>query len=109
MSKPVIPYLPKMAGLIVPILFILIAIVLNVAYRQALYYEGVDIIYNMQSHKSGFLNFIENIFSLFGNTISVTILLVIYVVLVKERVRSVVHFIFLTGALYYMTVLKQIF
>ena len=33
----------------------------------------------------------------------------VYLAVVKERVRTIVHLIFLTGALYYMTILKQIF
>ena len=70
---------------------------------------GVNEIYTMQSHASGFLNFVENVFSLLGNTIIVAILLVLYLVFVKERIKSLVHIIFLTGSLYYMTVLKQIF
>lgn len=45
---------------------------------------------------------------MFGNTISVVIILVLYLVLIKNRLRTIVHLIFLTGALYYMTVLKQI-
>ena len=70
---------------------------------------GVNEIYNMQSYRSGFLNFLENIFSLFGNTIIVVLILAAYVFFVKERVKTVVHVIFLTGVLYYMTILKQIF
>jgi len=45
---------------------------------------------------------------MFGNTISVVVVLVLYLVLVKNRIKVIVHLIFLTGALYYMTVLKQI-
>jgi len=63
----------------------------------------------MQSHQSAFLNFVENIFSLFGNTIFVAIFLGVYLVVVKERIRTLVHMIFLTGSLYYMTILKQIY
>ena len=70
---------------------------------------GVNQIYNMQSYRSGFLNFLENILSLFGNTIAVVIILAVYVFFVKERIKTVVHIIFLTGVLYYMTILKQIF
>ena len=63
----------------------------------------------MQSHSSGFLNFIENIFSLLGNTFIVAVLLGIYLIVIKERIRTLVHIIFLMGALYYMTILKQIY
>jgi len=37
-----LPPLPKYAGLVAPIVFIIAGIVLNVAYREPLYYRGVN-------------------------------------------------------------------
>jgi hypothetical protein len=66
----------------------------------------VDIIYKWQKNSNGFYNFIENVFSLLGSTYFTGAFIVFYIFLVKKRVKSIVHLIFLSGALYYMTVLK---
>jgi hypothetical protein len=37
-----LPPIPKYTGLIAPVLFIVVGIILNVAYRAPLYYKGVN-------------------------------------------------------------------
>ena len=63
----------------------------------------------MQSHGSAVADIVENIFSLMGNPIVVVLVLVIELLFLKNRVRSLVHLIYITGALYYVTLFKQIF
>jgi membrane-associated phospholipid phosphatase len=63
----------------------------------------------MQSYRSVFLDFLQNIFSLFSGTIVTGILLTLLVCFVKERIKTIVHIIFLTSSLYYMSILKQVY
>ncbi len=73
----------KFAGVVVPILFIIASLILNTAYREALFLMGLNEIDTMQANGSGFLNFLENIFSLLANPIIVVIVLVVELVVVK--------------------------
>lgn len=67
----------KFAGILIPTLFIIASLILNTAYRESLFLMGLNQIENMQATGSGFLNFIENIFSLIGNPITVVAVLLL--------------------------------
>lgn len=73
----------KFAGVVVPVVLIIASLILNTAYREALFLMGLNEIDTMQANGSGFLNFLENIFSLLANPIIVVIVLVVELVVVK--------------------------
>lgn len=97
----------RFGGIILPIIFIIASLILNTAYREALFLMGLNQINTMQSNGSGFLNFLENIFSLIGNPITVVAILVLELLLVKKRIRSLIHIIFIVGAFFYVATIKQ--
>lgn len=97
----------KFAGIVLPILFIITSLIINTAYREGLFLLGLNEIHNMQSRQSSFLNVVENIFSLLGNPIIVVVVLAIELFIVKQRIRSLIHIIYITGAFYYVAVIKQ--
>jgi membrane-associated phospholipid phosphatase len=63
----------------------------------------------MQENSGRLLNFIENIFSLLGNSIIIYTIIGCQYLYFKQRVRTIVHLIYVMGGLYFMTVLKQAF
>ena len=66
----------RLAGLIIPTVFIIISLLLNTAYRKSLFLMGVGEVDKMQRNGSSFLDVVENIFSFFGNPIMVVLFLV---------------------------------
>ena len=61
----------------------------------------------MQSNGSIFLTFIFNLLSLLGHTLTVTVVLVIYVFFARNKLRAITHLLFLSVSLYLMALLKQ--
>jgi hypothetical protein len=99
----------KIAGVLVPVIMVVTGVILNTAFRESLFVMGVNRVYDMQSNSSGVLKFIENLFSMLGNPIVIVSVLAIEFLFVKQRARSLVHIIFLTGSLYFTFIFKQLF
>lgn len=97
----------KLVGVVLSTLFIVTALIINTAYRESLFLMGLNQIHTMQGNASSFLNFVENIFSLLGNPITIVLVLAIELFYVKQRIRSLIHIIYITGAFYFVAVIKQ--
>jgi membrane-associated phospholipid phosphatase len=85
------------------------ATVLNLYLREGLFFYGVNLIFNMQENSGGALNFIENVFSMLGNPIVIYAVIGAQYLYFKQRIRTLVHLIYIMGGLYFMVVLKQTF
>ena len=73
----------KVLGVLIPVVMVVVAVILNTAFRESLFLLGVNRVYGMQSNSSSALKFIENIFSLLGNPIIIVSVLAIEFLFVK--------------------------
>ena len=77
--------------------------------REGLFLLRVTTIFSMQQNSGAILDFIENIFSMLGNPIVIYAVLGIQYLIVKQRIRTLVHLTYLMIGLYFMVILKQAF
>lgn len=96
-------------GLMLPSIFLLIAMIMNSQMREGLFLLGINLISDMQTNQSDGVKFIENLFSLFGNPIIIFTVIGIQVMFFKKKIRTYVNLIYLMAGLYIMVVLKQAF
>ena len=96
-------------GLILPSIFLIIAMIMNSQMREGLFLLGINIISDMQTNQGSGVIFIENIFSLLGNPIIIFTVIGIQVLFFKKKIRTYVNLIYLMAGLYIMVVLKQAF
>ena len=71
-----IPQNLKLLGTIVPVLCIVAAFALNIAYRESLFLMGVNKIYWMHSYATSALITFQNLFSTLAHPIIIVIILV---------------------------------
>lgn len=98
-----------LVGLAVPAIIFILATILNYYMREGLFLLGINLIFGMQEHSGSLLNFIENIFSMLGNPITIYAIIAVQYLYVKQRIRTIVHLTYLMGGLFFMVVLKQAF
>lgn len=103
------PLLVHYFGLVLPSLIFIIATILSAYLREGLFLSGLNNVHNMQQNSGPILNFIENIFSMLGNPITIYVIIGAQFFYFNQRVRTIVHLIYLMGGLYFMVLLKQIF
>lgn len=96
-------------GLLLPSLIFIIASIISAYLREGLFLYGLNSIYSMQQNSGPILNFIENIFSMLGNPITIYVIIAAQFLYFSQRIRTIVHLIYLMGGLYFMVLLKQIF
>ncbi len=96
-------------GLILPSIFIIIAMFMNSQMREGLFLLGLNLISDMQTNQGEGVKIIENLFSMLGNPIIIFSVIGIQVLFFKKKLRTFVNLIYLMGGLYFMVVLKQAF
>lgn len=96
-------------GLLLPALIFVIASILPAFLREGLFLYGLNSIFSMQQNSSPFLDFLQNIFSMLGNPITIYVVIAAQFLYFKQRIRTIVHLIYLMGGLYFMVLLKQVF
>lgn len=110
MKLPTVSNCCALTILIVGTLLLCLIIILNVIIDTPLFIQGVNFIYTYQhSQPYGWIQVIQNIFSLFCEPFSVAIVLLIYYIVVNRKLLLIVHLSYFLFATYIIALLKQSF
>lgn len=110
MKLPTVSNGCALAILIIGTLLVCLIIILNVFIDTPLFIEGINFIYKYQNAQPyGYIQKIQNFFSLLCNPIGVGAVLVIYYIVVNRKLLLIVHLSFFLFTTYIIALLKQAF
>lgn len=110
LDLPTIPNSLSLAILIIGTLLLFLIIILNIVIDTPLFIQGINFIYNYQhSQPYGWIQVIENLFSLLCEPVAIGVILVIYYIIVNRKLLLIVHLSYFLFTTYIIALLKQSF
>jgi len=90
------------------VIALVISTILNILYRNGLYDQGMNFIYEYQTNNSNaVITVIQNIISIMGNTIFIIAFLAIVHIITYRKMYTIVYLFYISINAYFISIEKQ--